>query len=93
MGMATAQVDVRPEFTEPVLPWREIAVMDRPGMTARQYREGDLIVSSISQQSVWHQQRNVVAYWPITKPSRDVGYCLDESSMTFGQGYAHFLDW
>jgi hypothetical protein len=91
MGMATTQIEARPEFQEPTVPWREIPVMDRPGMTARQYREGELIVGSISAQSVWHQQRNVVAYWPVYTPSWDVGYCLDESSMTFGQGYAHFF--
>ena len=91
MGMAAAQVEVRPEFQQPVVPWRQLAVTNRPGMMASQYREGDLVVGSINMQSVWQQQRNVVAYWPITKPSRDVGYCLDESSMTFGNAYAHFF--
>jgi len=91
MGMAEAQVEPRAEFQEPTVPWREIEVMARPGMILRQYREGDLVVGSVSMQSVWQQQRNVVAYWPITKPSWDVGYCLDESSMTFGNGYAHFF--
>ncbi|MCE0498243.1 MAG: hypothetical protein LV481_09900 [Methylacidiphilales bacterium] len=96
MGMANAQIEPRPEFQEPTVPWREIAVMNRPGMTARQYREGDLIVGSISTQSVWQQQRNVVAYWPVTKATPDkpipvVGFCMDESSMTLPNGYAHFF--
>lgn len=91
MGMAAAQIEARPEFQEPAMPWREIAVMNRPAMTLRQYREGDLVVGSVSTQSVWQQQRNVVAYWPIAKPSSDVGYCMDESSMTFGNAYAHFF--
>jgi hypothetical protein len=91
MGMAEAQIEPRSEFNAPSVPWREIQVMARPGMTLRQYRDGELVVGSVSSQSVWQQQRNVVAYWPIYQPSWDVGYCLDESSMTFGNGYAHFF--
>ncbi len=53
MGMAAAPIEVRPEFQAPTVPWREVAVMFRPGMTVRQYREGDLIVGSISMQSIW----------------------------------------
>jgi hypothetical protein len=91
MGMAASDIPPRSEFKEPTVPWRQIPVMNRPGMILSQYRTGDLILGSVNMQSVWQQQRNVVAYWPVTKPWWDVGYCIDESSMTFGNGYAHFF--
>jgi len=89
-GMATAQIEPRPEFQQPTVPWRTIQVMNRPGMIASQFRKDAFMLGSISAQSVWQQQRNVVAYWPITQPSPDVGYVLDESALTLGNGYAHF---
>ncbi len=90
-GMATAQIEPRPEFQQPTAPWRQLQVMSRPGMVASQFRKGSFMLGSITLQSVWQQQRNVVAYWAITQPSADVGYMLDESSLTFGNGYAHFF--
>jgi hypothetical protein len=90
-GMATAQIEPRKEFQEPTVPWRTLQVMDRPGMIASQFRKDSFMLGSISAQSVWQQQRNVVAYWSITQPKTDVGYMLDESSLSFGNGYAHFF--
>ena len=90
MGMAEIPFDPRPEFQEPTVPWREMPVMNRPGMILSQYREGDIIVGSVNQQSVWQQQRNVVSYFPVAQPAGTVGFCMDQSSMSFGNGYAHF---
>lgn len=89
--MATAQIEPRAEFQQPTQPWRQLQVMNRPGMIASQFRKDSFMLGSISMQSVWQQQRNVVAYWAITQPAPDVGYLLDESSLTLGNGYAHFF--
>ncbi|HEX4140038.1 MAG TPA: hypothetical protein VHY09_06790 [Candidatus Methylacidiphilales bacterium] len=88
--MATAQIEPRPEFKQPTVPWRQLHIMNRPTMLATQFRKDSFMLGSINLQTVWQQQRNVVAYWAITQPSKDVGYMLDESSLTFGNGYAHF---
>jgi len=89
--LANIQIDPRPEMTETPAPWRRVGVASRPGMTVSQYRKGDFTLGSVSAQSVWQQQRNVVAYWPIAQPWWDVGFFLDKSSLTQSNGYAHFF--
>jgi hypothetical protein len=88
--MATLPVEVRSELNEKPVPWREVVVDRSTGMAFRQYREGDFILGSVNLQSLWQQQRSVVAYWPITQPSWNVGYCMDMSAQTFGNGYARY---
>jgi len=89
--VADLPVGVRPEFRDAPIAWREVSVGGRTtGMAFRQFREGDFILGSVSAQFVWQQQRNVVAYWPVTTPAWHVGFCQDMSPTTFGNGYAHF---
>jgi hypothetical protein len=90
-GLANSKIDPRPEMTEAPQPWRQVTVANRPGMIVSQYRKGDFSLGSVSAQSVWQQQRNVTAYWPIAKPWWDVGFFLDKSSLTQSNGYAHFF--
>jgi hypothetical protein len=90
VSVANLPVTVRPEFQGTPVPWREVSVAGGNGMVFRQYREGDFILGSISTQSLWQQQRSVVAYWPVTTPAWHVGFCMDMSAMTMGNGYAHF---
>lgn len=90
MDMATMKFSVRPEFKQAPVPWREVPIANRNGMVIRQYREGDLMMGSMSEQSVWQQQRNMVAYWPSNNPQWHVAYCQDFSPTTLGNGYAHF---
>lgn len=59
-------------------------------MAFRQYRKGDFILGSINQQSLWQQQRSVVAYWPSQSPAWHVNFCMDMSAQTFGNGYARY---
>ena len=88
--LAGLPVTVRPEFKTAPIPWRTVNVAGGNGMALRQYRKGDFILGSINLQSLWQQQRSVVAYWPITTPSWNVGFCIDMSAQTFGNGYARF---
>ena len=88
--VADLPVTVRREFREAPEPWREVSVAGGSGKAFRQYREGDFILGSINMQSLWQQQRSVVAYWPITTPYWNVGFCEDMSAETLGNGYAHF---
>ena len=93
-GLATIAdlpVHVRPEFSQVPGPWREIIVAGRGGaMAARQFRQGEFVLGSINFQSVWQQQKNVVAYWPVLTPWWHVAFCEDMSPMTFDNAYAHF---
>ena len=88
--LAAAPVKPRPEFHDAPAPWRVLQVAGAPGMLLSQYRQGDFILGSVSTQSLWQQQQSVVAYWPVTVPSWHVGFCIDVSAETFGNGYAHY---
>ena len=91
--IADLPASVRPEFREAPAAWREVCVEARANGTRRvfrQFRDGDLILGSVSDQFVWQQQRNVVAYWPVKTPTWHLGFCQDLSPQTFGNGYAHF---
>ena len=88
---ATLPTTVRPEFSQEThTPWREVKVMGTDGMAFRQYRAGDFILGSINEQTLWQQQRSVVAYWPVKQPTWHVGFCIDSSAMTFGNGSVQF---
>jgi hypothetical protein len=90
--LADLPVEVRPEFKMAPPEWREAVVEFRPkggNRVIRQYRHGDLVLGTMSEQFVWQQQRNVVAYWPDHKPGGPVRFFQDVSPVTFGNGYAH----
>ena len=89
---ADLPVALRPEIGHtPTQAWREVCVNEPSlGMGFRQYRDGDFILGSINRQSLWKQQRSVVAYWPVTSPSWHVAFCQDMSAQTLDDGYAHY---
>ena len=89
--IATLPTTVRPEFSQEMhTPWREVKVMGTDDMAFRQYRTGDFILGSINEQTLWQQQRSVVAYWPVKQPTWHVGFCIDSSATTFGNGAVQF---
>jgi hypothetical protein len=92
--IADLPVEVRPEFREPPVPWREVAVTRLPNGSTwgfRQYRSGNFILGSMSAQSLWQQQRNVVAYWPGATPDAPVRFFQDMSATSFGNGSVNFF--
>jgi hypothetical protein len=92
--IADLPVELRPELRKTPPPWREVAVnfrADNSPRQFRQYRSGNFVLGSMSDQSLWQQQRNVVAYWPGATPDSSVRFFQDMSPLTFGNGYAHFV--
>jgi len=91
--ISTLPVEVRPEFKAIPPAWRVVQVgahFGGPGMLFRQYRDGNFILGSINTQSLWQQQRSVVAYWPSPTPNGPVQFFQDMSALTMGNGYARF---
>lgn len=88
--IAALPLELRPELKKAPEAWREV-MADRPSnIMLRQYRKGDFILGSVNQQSLWKQQRSVVAFWPITAPAWNVGFCMDMSTLTMKDNYARY---
>ena len=91
--IADLPVEVRPEFRQTPLPWREVTVgflRDNSPRQLRQYRAGNFVLGSMNDQSMWQQQRNLVAYWPGATPDSSMRFFQDMSPTTFDNGYAHW---
>ena len=92
-GLANTQVEVRPEFKETPVAWRQWTAVGSPGVDAdsdntlvrhlSQYREGNFTLGTVAAQDEWKQKRHLVAFWRNDGPppaGYRIGFCQDESN-------------
>ena len=83
----------RPELKLPNPAWRQFTAVALDLTTVRhlsQYRDGNFVLGTVAVQDEWKQRRNLVADWRNDGSGPGgfrVGFCLDESSETFPEGF------